>query len=349
MAASIRNDLDLIPAYIPGRSIRGAIKLASNESVIGPDSALMDAITVTAQQANRYPDMFASAITDQIAEFVGTTPNRVAVGCGSVALCQQIVQATCSPGDEVIFGHRSFEAYPILSRIAHAVPVQVPNLPSHELDLQGMLDAITDRTRVIFVCTPNNPTGTVVSPAALTQFIAAVPDTVTVVIDEAYYEYLRGDFTNGMLVQQQHENVVAVRTFSKAYGLAGIRFGYLATHPRLADAIKKMVVPFSVNSLAQAAASVCISQAGQAAARTDIVVAERERMAAELLAMGLPTPPSGTNFLWLPLGEQTTRFDDHCRRGGVLIRSFADHGCRVSVGADYENDAFLELAREFRV
>lgn len=348
MSPDVRSDLDAIPAYVPGATVPGALKLASNETTAGPLPSVAAAIAGAAAGANRYPDITAHALVERLAEHLGVDPSNVTAGCGSVALCQQLVQATCSPGDEVVFGWRSFEAYPIISRIAHAVPVPVPNRPDGTLDLDAIAAAVTDRTRLVFVCTPNNPTGPAVSRVDLHAFLDRIPERVTVALDEAYYEYVRSeDPVDGVAEAMSRTNVVSLRTFSKAYGLAGVRVGYLTGPAELVVPVAKMVVPFSVSSLAQAAGIACLDAGDELRARTDAVVAERGRVRAALLAAGYEVPDTQANFVWLPLGEDAAAFDAHCREHLVIPRTFAGDGVRVTIGDPDENDLFLDAARAF--
>ena len=348
MSPDVRTDLDAIPSYVPGASVPGAVKLASNETTEGPLPSVAKAIAEAADGANRYPDITAAALVSRLSEFLGVPAENITAGCGSVALCQQLVQAVCGPGDEVIFGWRSFEAYPIISRIAHAAPVAVPNRPDGSLDLDAMAATITDRTRLIFVCTPNNPTGPAISRAELSAFLDRVPERVTVALDEAYFEYMRSpDPVDGVAEAMARTNVVALRTFSKAYGLAGLRVGYLVGPVDLVVPVSKMVVPFSVSSLAQAAGIACLDAGDELRARTDAVVAERARVRAALLELDHEVPDTQANFVWLPLGEAAADFDAHCRRNHVVTRCFAGDGVRVTIGDPGENHRFLTAAEGF--
>lgn len=348
MSPDVRSDLDAIPSYVPGATIPGAIKLASNETTAGPLPSVAEAIAEAAAGANRYPDITARALVGRLSEFLGVPPQNVTAGCGSVALCQQLVQAVCAPGDEVVYGWRSFEAYPIISRIAHAVPVPVPNRADGTLDLDAIAGAVTDRTRLIFVCTPNNPTGPAITRTDLSAFLDRIPERVTVALDEAYVEYVRGDDpVDGVAESMARTNVVALRTFSKAYGLAGLRVGYLVGPVDLVVPVAKMVVPFSVSSLAQAAGIACLDAGQELRARTDAVVAERTRVRDALIDLGHAVPDSQANFVWLPLGEAASDFDAHCREHLVVARCFAGDGVRVTVGDPGGNDRFLTAARGF--
>lgn len=360
MEPHIRPDLADLPAYVPGRSDPGAVKLASNETVHGPLPAVTEAIAAAVQTVNRYPDSGARQLTAALAEDYGLAPEQVAVGCGSVSLCQQLVQAACTPGagHEVLFAWRSFEAYPIITQIAGAVPVTVPLGADHAHDLDAMAAAITERTRVVFVCNPNNPTGTVVGTAALERFLARVPKDVIVALDEAYIEYVRpgdgrtdapeGDdlqIPDGLALAARHRNVVVLRTFSKAYGLAGMRVGYALGDPVVIAGLRKVFIPFSVSSPAQAAGLASLAAADELLARTDLVVAERTRMARALAEAGYTVAASGANFLWLPLAGDSPLFSDRCADAGVLVRPYGTDGVRVTVGDREENDAFLAFAR----
>lgn len=346
---SIRSDLDALPAYVPGKSVPGAIKLASNEIVDGPLPSVAAALAEVLLSANRYPDNGAVALRAELAKLTGVTEDRLHAGCGSVALCQDLVQITCRPGDEVIFAWRSFEAYPIVTRVVGATPVQVPLTTDHAHDLDAMAAAITDRTRLIFVCNPNNPTGTTVSEEQLEAFLAAVPPHVVVALDEAYYEYHRpneqtGERIDGAALITRHRNVIALRTFSKAYGLAGLRVGYAIADPELITALTKVHLPFSVSVPAQAAAITSLHANDELLARTDAVVAERTRVREALLAAGFEVPHTQANFVWLPLGADCSRFTADAAEAGLLVRGFDGAGVRVTVTTPDENDAFLGFA-----
>jgi histidinol-phosphate aminotransferase len=344
VTARLRPELADIPAYTPGKTVPGAIKLASNETVHGPLPSVREAIAAATETINRYPDNGHVELKEHLAGYLGTTTDRISVGCGSVSLCQQLIQITCTVGDEVVFGWRSFEVYPLQVRVAGAVPVQVP-LRDHTFDLDAMLAAVTDRTRLIFVCNPNNPTSTVVDPDQLARFVAAVPPDILVVIDEAYVEYIRdGLLPDSLGLAREYPNVVVLRTFSKAYGLAGLRVGYAVGVPEIITALGKVYVPFTASTISQAAAIASVQAADELMARTDAVVAERRRVSAELARMGYALPPSQANFVWLPLAARTADFAAASAQARVLVRPYGSEGARVSIGSPEENDAFLEFA-----
>ena len=356
VTARLRPELAELPAYVPGKTVPGAIKLASNETVLGPLPSVRAAIEHATDIVNRYPDNgcveLKSALTKhlnsgRVGGSGGWAPEHVAVGCGSVSLCQQLIQITASVGDEVLFGWHSFEIYPLQVRLAGADPVKVP-LSDHTFDLHAMLAAVTDRTRLIFVCNPNNPTSTVVDPDALTRFIEAVPSHIVIAVDEAYVEYIRdGMLPDALGLVRDHANLVVLRTFSKAYGLAGLRVGYAVGHPDIITALDKAYVPFTVTNISQAAAIASLDAADELLARTDAVVAERRRVSAGLRDAGYDLPPSQANFVWLPLGVRTLDFVEQAARARIVVRPYGRDGVRVTIGAPEENDALLRFAHGF--
>jgi histidinol-phosphate aminotransferase len=345
VTARLRPALAGLPVYVPGKTVPGATKLASNETVFGPLPSVRAAIERATATINRYPDNGCVELKAALAKHVNFAPENIAVGCGSVSLCQQLVQITASAGDEVVFGWRSFELYPPQVLVAGAKPVQVP-LTDHTFDLDAMLSAVTDRTRLIFVCNPNNPTSTVVDPQALTRFVEAVPPHIVIVIDEAYVEYIRdGMLPDSPELVRTHRNVVVLRTFSKAYGLAGLRIGYAIGQPDVITALDQVYVPFTVSSVAQAAAIASLDAADELLARTDAVVAERARVSAGLRDAGFTLPVSQSNFVWLPLGADTQDFVQRAADARIVVRPFGGEGARVTVAAADENDAMLHFAR----
>ncbi|WP_067718299.1 histidinol-phosphate transaminase [Nocardia yamanashiensis] len=350
MSAHIRPDLEAIPAYVAGRTQPGAVKLASNETTFPPLPSVTKAIAEAVELSNRYPDNAAVELRTAIAEFVGVEVENVAAGCGSVALCQELVQITCgAPTDEVLFAWRSFEAYPIVTRVAGATAVQIPLDHGYAHDLDALAAAVTPNTRVVFVCNPNNPTGTAHGRAAIEKFLDAVPSNVLVVLDEAYYEYVRipaEDFPNGVELGRNRPNVLVLRTFSKAYGLAGLRVGYAVGAPEVITALMKVHIPFSVSRVAQAAAIASLEARHELLERTDAVVAERDRMRDALIAAGYTVPRSEANFVWLPLGDKSAEFGAASTEAGVIVRPYGADGVRVTAGDSHENDFFLAFATD---
>ncbi|MGW0087015.1 histidinol-phosphate transaminase [Streptomyces sp. NPDC003393] len=347
-----RSVLDRMVSYRPTRPAGPAgtgplLQLAANESPYPPPAAVVEAIGREALRTNRYPDNGCADLIAEIAARHAVPEDGIAVGCGSVGVAQTLMAAVAEPGAEVLYAWRSFEAYPILTRLSGATAVEVP-LRDGCHDLAVMAGAITERTRLIFVCNPNNPTGTVVGEARLRAFLDRVPADCLVVLDEAYREYVR-DVTapDGLDLADGRANVVVLRTFSKAYGLAALRVGFLVGHPVVAEAVRKACLPFGVNSVAQAAAMAALRAESELMARVETTVGERERVRSALTAQGWTVPPSEANFLWLPLGDGAAAFGEHCGRAGVVVRAFAGDGVRVSVGSSAENDAFLAAAARF--
>jgi histidinol-phosphate aminotransferase len=264
-----------------------------------------------------------------------------------VGVLKQLLEAVSDPGAEVLYAWRSFEAYPPLADLAGATSVRVP-LRDETHDLAAMAAAITPRTRLILVCNPNNPTSTVVGGSQLTDFIDQVPGDCLVVLDEAYREYIRdASVPDGIDLYRDRPNVAVLRTFSKAYGLAGLRVGFLIGQPPVAEAIRKTMLTFSVNSVAQSAAVASLAAEAELLERVETVVKERDRVRSALLADGWTVPVTEANFVWLRLGEHTTTFAEACERAGIAVRPFPGEGARVSIGSPDDNDAFLAAARAF--
>jgi histidinol-phosphate aminotransferase len=345
MTRLTRADLDALPAYVPGKAIPGAIKLASNEVPYGPLPGVVEALTAAIGDVHRYPDMGVVALRDALAQRTGQDPQRIVTGCGSVALAEHLVKATCVPGDEVLYSWRSFEAYPIIAASAGATSVRVPNTDKHAHDLNAMSAAVTDRTRLIFVCNPNNPTGTALRRAELDEFLAAVPENVLVVLDEAYREFVTDPAVpDGLQTYGDRPNVVVLRTLSKAWGLAGLRIGYLVAPDEVAQNVRKVVTPFSTSMVAQAAALAALQAEDEMTRRAALVVKERDRLLKAVREFSPETPETQANFVWLPLGDRATAFGQACEEQRVIVRPFAGDGVRVTVGTPEENDAFLAAA-----
>jgi histidinol-phosphate aminotransferase len=275
---------------------------------------------------------------------------HISTGTGSVGVLGQIVAATCDPGDEVIYAWRSFEAYPIVVAVAGAVSVQVPLDADARHDLSAMAAAITPRTRLILICTPNNPTGPVVHHDELDAFLDTVPDDVLVVIDEAYVEFVTDDQApNGLTTYAARPNVAILRTFSKAYGLAGLRVGYAVAHEPVAEALRKTAVPFGVSTIAQQAAIASLDAFEELQKRVDALVGERLRVVAELRHLGWGVPDTQANFVWLPLGADTEAFAATADKAGLVVRPFAGEGVRCTIAETDANDRLLHVARGFVV
>jgi histidinol-phosphate aminotransferase len=362
---SPRAAVSALPAYKPGRNpadlareigVARAVKLASNEVAFPPLPAVVQAVAAAAAETNRYPDNGAVVLTAALAQRYGVDPAQVATGGGAVTLCQELAQAYTEPGTSIAFAWRSFEMYPLLARVAGARAIQVPLVPGRDggpadtHDLDGLLAAIDDTTRLVFVCNPNNPTGTAVRRTELERFLDAVPATTLVVLDEAYREFVTDpDVPDGIELMRGRPNVAVLRTMSKAWGLAGLRVGYLvAEDPAVADAVRRTHVPFSVSTLAQAAAVAALASEDEVRRRVAAVVTERDRLTAALRDRGQQVSDSQANFVWLPLGEATAGVAAALESRGVITRPFAGEGLRVTVGTPEEDDVFLAAFDDVR-
>jgi histidinol-phosphate aminotransferase len=349
-----RADLAGIAVYKAGRpsaSGQRSFKLSSNESPYPPLPSVLEAIADAAQQTNRYPDLAASAVVQALAKKLDVPADHVVVGCGSVGVATQLVEAFAGPGDEVVHAWRSFEAYPIIVQVAGATAVPVPLTSGAVHDLDAMAAAITPATRVVLVCNPNNPTGTAVRRAPLEAFLDAVPSDCLVVLDEAYREFNRDpDVPDAVTLYRDRPNVAVLRTFSKAYGLAGLRVGYAVAHPAVADAIRMTSVPFAVSSIAQAAAVASLRPVAESELlhRVEATVGERGRVIAALRDAGWHIPNSEANFVWLATGPDTDSGAATCAEAGVVVRPFSGEGLRVTIGEPEANDIFLKVAADLR-
>ena len=342
-----------IPPYVAGKppTVRPGMtsyKLSSNENPYPPLPGVVEAVQAGVAAMNRYPDMGSSALYAALSEKFGVPADHLSVATGSVGLIYQLVQAFCDPGDEVVFAWRSFEAYPIAVTAAAAVAVQVPVLGDGRHDLDAMAAAITDRTKVVLVCTPNNPTGPAVTQTELDAFLAKVPSHVVVVVDEAYVEFVRmADAVDGVATYRRHDNVVLTRTFSKAYGLAGFRVGYAVAPAAIASALRAVSLPFGVSTIGQAAAVASLERQDELLERVDALVEERARVVAGLRDAGWDVPDAQGNFVWFELGERTGEFAAAADEAGIVVRPFAGEGARVSIGETEANDRLIEVARTF--
>jgi histidinol-phosphate aminotransferase len=320
-------------------------KLSSNENPYPPLPGVVEAVARAAEQMNRYPDMGCVALYDALATRLDVAPQQLAAGTGSVAVLYHLLQAYCDPGDEVVYAWRSFEAYPIAASVGGAVSVQVPVTADGRHDLDAMADAVGERTKVVLLCTPNNPTGPALTHGEVSDFLDRVPGHVLVVIDEAYREFVRmADPLDALALAKERPNVVVMRTFAKAYGLAGLRVGYLAGPAEVATAVRACSLPFGVSSIAQAAAVASLAAEEELLERVEKIVAERTRVTTALAAQGWQLPEAQGNFVWFPLGDRALDFAAAADEAGIVVRPFAGDGVRVSIGETEANDRLVEIA-----
>lgn len=346
----LRPEIAALPPYRQGRPApANGFKLSSNENPWPPVPAVEQAIAAAAAEVNRYPDATALTLREKLAERYGVTTDEVLVGAGSVALLAQFVLAAAGPGDEVVYSWRSFEAYPGLVTVAGARSVQVPNRGDHGHDLDAIADAVTDRTRVLIVCSPNNPTGVAVTRDEFERFMARVPADRLVLLDEAYAEFVRDEASvDGSELIGRHPNLVVLRTFSKAYGLAGVRVGYAIGPVEILDAARATAIPLGVTAVATAGALAALEPEAEAELlrRVDTLVERRDAVRTALVAQGWPIPEAQGNFVWLPTGERTVEVAERLFERGIVARAFPGDGIRVSVGEPESVDLLLRVLGE---
>ena len=340
-----RPEIASLPAYVPGKRSDDptVIKVASNEMPFPPLPGVQSVIATHIAEISRYPDMAATQLLPQIAAYHKLAKENIALGNGSTDLVENFLAAVCTPGSEVIYPWRSFEAYPIAVQIAGATSVKVPLRADGNNDLDAMLRSITERTRAIIVCTPNNPTGSALTHTGLRDFLIQVPPTIPVLVDEAYVDFVRmDDAVRGVDLIAEFPNVLSLRTFSKAYGLAGLRIGYALGQPEMIVGLKAIATPFGVNVLAQAAAHSALLEREEVDRRVGIIVDEREKLLAALHAVGWKGPLTQANFVWFATGDATADFVEFCAAEGITVRGFAGEGTRVTIA---EPEASLRLLR----
>lgn len=323
----------------------GGFRLAGNENPFPPLPGVMEAAHAAAD-LGRYPDAGVVALRGVLAERHGVSTAEVHVSGGSVAIIYQFLESVAGPGREVVLASRTFEAYPKAIAVSGATAVRVPNLVDEAHDLDGMLHAITDSTAAVLVCSPNNPTGNTLSSAALTAFLEGVPSSVAVLLDEAYIEFVnRPDAHNGVEMLRRFPNLFVLRTFSKAYGLAGLRVGYVVGAEDVLAGIRRAAVPFLVSDLAQRAAIASLLEEDALAGRVGQLVAAREQLLEQVRRQGWDIPDSGGNFFWLPAGPRTEEVAALFAEHGLLVRAFPNAGVRVTV-AEPESYAAVVAASE---
>lgn len=338
----IREEIRTLPAYKQGRPAPAdSFKLSSNENPYPTPAWVVDAMSEA--NVSRYPESTSRLVRDAIAQLWGCDTDEVIVGAGSVSILYQLIQATSGPGDNIVFAWRSFEAYPWIATVAGAEARRIPNLPDHRHDLEAMLAAIDSRTRVVILCTPNNPTGTAITTAEFDSFMARVPDHVLVILDEAYAEFSHDpEIVCGKKQKGKHANLVTLRTFSKAYGLAGLRIGYGIGHRAIFTAATATAIPMVVTEQAQRAALAVLEHNSEAMDIVMEICERRDRVWEALVNQGWGVPRPHGNFVWLPTGDNTEKANDLLERGGLVARVFVGEGIRVTIGEEASVPKFLD-------
>ncbi|MGB9777642.1 MAG: histidinol-phosphate transaminase [Anaerolineae bacterium] len=350
-----------IRPYVSGKPIEevqreygltDVIKLASNENPLGPSPRAMRALAEEVPRLHLYPDGDSYDLRHALARHLGVQPDQVTVGNGADGVIVQTCLAYLDDGDEVIVGQPSFPLYEIYTHVMRAHLVPVP-LRDYRLDLEGMADAITDRTKIIFVCNPNNPTGTIVTADEVAAFMARVPDHVLVVFDEAYYEFVQADDFPDTLayIREGRENVMVIRTFSKIYGLAGVRLGYAVAQPEVLAPLLKVKEPFAVNRLAQAAGIAALEDDGFVEATIAATINGRQVLSRGFRQLGLDCIPGHTNFILVRVGPRAAEVARRLLERGIIVRPCDIYGLpeflRITIGTPAQNNRLLAALEEF--
>ncbi len=351
---SVADHIRRLRPYVPGKPIEevqrelgltDVIKLASNENPLGPSPRAVAAMQEAASHAALYPEGNAPALREAVSVLVDMPPETLVFGNGSDEVLHLMALSYLAPGDEVVQGDPSFAMYELYTGQMNAVSVKVP-LADYTHDLEAMADAITHRTRLVFVANPNNPTGTLVTQAQVDRFLERVPDDVLVVFDEAYHEYVRHPDAPDLLpAVRDGRNVAVLRTFSKAYGLAGLRVGFGIMRPEIAETLNRVRSPFNVNLLAQTAAAAAALDHEHLRRTLALNDEGRDYLCDAFLKLGLEYIPSEANFVMADTGRDSRAVFDALQRHGVIVRAGAGLGLptflRVSVGTMPQNRRFV--------
>jgi histidinol-phosphate aminotransferase len=345
-AVRLRPEILATRAYAQGRPApEDGYKLSSNENAYPPLPGVVEAVNEASGHLNRYPDGGGLALRSRLAERFGVEIAQVHLGAGSVALVGQFLSAAATDGDEIVYSWRSFEAYPGLVTVTGATSVRIPNRADGGHDLDAMVQAVSERTRVVIVCSPNNPTGTIVTEEEFATFMRRIPSDLLVLLDEAYCEFITdSSAVNGASVLAAHPNLVILRTFSKAYGLAGLRIGYAIGSEAILNAARSAAMPMSVTDAAQVAAVASIEAEDALFERVARIAMLRDRLRDGLIDQGWRVPKAQGNFVWLATGEETLRANDAFFDAGLTVRAFPPEGIRISIGEPESVDQILDVA-----
>ncbi|MDX6594346.1 MAG: histidinol-phosphate aminotransferase [Gaiellales bacterium] len=349
-----RPEIANLRPYEPGRpadalrrelGVNQVVKLASNEGPLGPFPSVVERLREAVPLLNRYPEL-SHDLRKRLAERHGVAPQRIWAGNGAVSIIGDLALALLRPGDEVLMGWPSFVAYPIGATAMGAAPVQVPLRSTGVLDLDAMAGRIGERTRIVYACSPNNPTGGIVHSDELRRFAERVPQDVLLVVDAAYHEYVTDPgYGDAVADLGDLPNVAVLRSFSKVYGLAGMRVGYMVGPPEVVAAVSKIAHPFGVSELAHVAAIASLDDQGEVERRREANTHERERLRVGLEKLGLRPLPAEGNFLFADVGDGR-ELAGRLERAGVIVRPLEPFGApsavRITVGLPEENEALLQ-------
>ena len=355
MTLHVHPDILSLSPYVPGKPIEElqrelgltrVIKLASNENPLGPSPKAVTALAGANSTLHRYPDGGAYRLRQAIADRWKVTREQVILGNGSDEILGLLVRTFLTPGDEAVMADHTFVIYKMEVTAAHGKPVEVP-LVNWTHDLEAMAQAISPRTRLLFLCNPNNPTGTMVSAEAVDRLMAEVPHDVIVVFDEAYFEYVRNpEFPDSMAYVKKGRNAIVLRTFSKIYGLAGLRIGYGVSTPEIINFLNRIRPPFNANSLAQRAALAALGDDEHVAKSRAVIAAGMEQVGNGLRALGLTSIPSEANFLFFDVQRDGQQVFEALLREGIIVRHIDGTMLRVTIGQSDENTAFLQALQK---
>jgi len=332
-----------------GLSERAIVKLASNENPLGPSPQVAQAINGAVAELARYPDGAGFALKQKLAARYSVRPNQITLGNGSNDLLELVARAFLAPGLNAVFSEYAFAVYPLATQAVGAEG-RVVAAKDYGHDLNAMLAAIDGQTRVVFIANPNNPTGTWFDRAVLVDFLSKVPSSVLVVLDEAYIEYADDELPDGLELLDQYPNLLVLRTFSKAFGLAGLRIGYGISSADIADVLNRVRAPFNVNTLAQVAAIAALEDNEHLQRSIQINAQGMAQLKTGLDKLGLKTLPSKANFITIDFAREAAPIDRALLQRGVIVRPLAPYGMphflRVSIGTEVENVRFLEALGE---
>lgn len=341
-----------LPSYGRGRvgTVRQfAHRLGSNEAPDAPSREVQDAVAAAFANANRYPDLRGETLGLALSKRHNLAENMVAVAAGSIVLLDQVIRAYCDPGAEIITGWRSYEAYPIIAGLSGCVLREVPLDAEHRLDPAAMRAAVSPKTRLVLICNPNNPTGTALRDDVLDALLAELPADVVVVLDEAYCDF-DGDEatvrTSAAARLARHPNLIILRTFSKAWGLAGLRVGYALAHPDIIESLHAVAPPFPLPGVALAASLAALEQPEILANRINGNMRERDRLTQGAKELGLPVAESRANFIWLPVGPDAEPLQARLADAHIAARCFAGEGVRITIGSASDTDAVLAALKK---
>lgn len=358
MALHVHPDIAALSPYVPGKPIEElqrelgltrVIKLASNENPLGPSPKALAVVNETAASLHRYPDGGAFRLREALADRWKVTLDHIILGNGSDEILGMLARTFLSPGDEAVMADQTFVIYKMEVMAAHGKAVTVP-LKQWRHDLSTMAAAITARTRLLFLCNPNNPTGTMVSAEEVGRLLSRVPEHVIVVFDEAYVEYVRSaEFPDSLAYVREGRNVIVLRTFSKIYGLAGLRIGYGVTTPEMTNLLNRVRPPFNANSIAQRAALAALEDDEHVANSRAVNQAGMDQVVAGLKTLGFAPIPSEANFVYFDAGRDGRELFEALLRQGVIVRHIEGRMVRVTIGQTEDNQVFLTaLARVIR-